>query len=131
MSFGTVKLSVIFFYKRIFRGQLFEALSNALIAIVIAWTASFFLAILFECGTNYWALWSTLENLLTYCVDDTKIFKAFTISDVITDGLILAMPQYWVCPLDMSQVTNAHIEFRFGNYKCQREEKLQFLEFSF
>lgn len=67
-----------------------------MIAIVITWMLSFFLAILFECGTNYWALWSTLEIFLAHCVDGTKIIKAFSISDVITDVLILSMPIYWV-----------------------------------
>ena len=96
LSFGTAKLSVVLFYRRIFRGQVFDIISKTMIAIVIAWMLSFFLAILFECGINYWALWSTLENLLAHCVDDTKIFKAFSISDVITDVLILSMPLYWV-----------------------------------
>lgn len=102
LSFGTAKLSVILFYRRIFRGQVFDIISKTMIAIVIAWMLSFFLAILFECGTNYWALWSTLENLLAHCVDDTKIFKAFSISDVITDVLILSMPFYWLWNLHMS-----------------------------
>ena len=67
-----------------------------MIAIVCVWTLSFFLSILFECGTNYSFLWSTLDNLLTHCVNDTIIFKAFSISDVLTDGLILSLPLYWV-----------------------------------
>lgn len=102
LSFGTAKLSVLCFYRRIFRGQVFEILSKTMIAIVCVWTLSFFLSILFECGTNYWSLWSTLDNLLTHCVNDTIIFKAFSISDVITDGLILSLPLYWIWNLHMS-----------------------------
>ena len=77
-----------------------------MIAIVITWMLSFFLAILFECGTNYWALWSGLENFVRNCVDGTKIVKAFSISDVITDLLILSMPLYWV--------STSCFEFIFG-----------------
>ena len=80
------------FYRRIFRGQVFDICSKILIGIVSFWTLSFFFTILFECGTNFWALWSTLNNLITHCLNEVMALKALTISDVITDGLILAMP---------------------------------------
>ena len=89
---GTIKLSVIFFYRRIFRGKAFNYYSKGMIAVVSAWSTAFFFTVFFECGTHFKYLWSTLLNLLTYCSNDMMYLKAYAISDVITDGLILAMP---------------------------------------
>lgn len=71
-------------------------MSWTMIAIVIVWIVSFFFAVLFRCGTSYWAYWSTLQALLSHCNSSTKNFQAFSISDVTTDGLILLLPMYWV-----------------------------------
>ncbi|KAI8965299.1 hypothetical protein F5Y11DRAFT_313576 [Daldinia sp. FL1419] len=101
-AFGTAKLSVLFFYRRIFCGNVFHILSMAMIIIVVIWTFGFFLAILFRCGTQFWALWAPLKFLLANCYASTPMFQAFSISDVITDLLILAMPVYWVSRLRMT-----------------------------
>ena len=94
---GTIKLSVIFFYRRIFRGRTFEYYSTGMIVIAIAWSIAFFFSFLFECRTHFEYMWSTLLNLVTHCIDEEKFFKAYAISDVIVDGLILAMPIPMVC----------------------------------
>lgn len=44
-----------------------------------------------------------LEDLLAHCYTSTPMFQAFTISDVITDVLILAIPIYWTSKLQMSR----------------------------
>ena len=97
VTFGAIKLSVICFYRRIFRGKIFDICSKTLIVIVGAWTIAFFFTVFFECGTNFWALWSTLAVLLSHCTDDVMYIKAMSISDVITDGLILVLPIPIVC----------------------------------
>ena len=94
---GTIKLSVLFFYRRIFRGKAFDYYSRGIIAIVVAWTIAFFFTVLFECGTKFEYLWSTLSDLLTHCTNGVMYLKAYAISDVITDGLILATPIPIVC----------------------------------
>ncbi|KAI1758776.1 hypothetical protein GGR53DRAFT_205421 [Hypoxylon sp. FL1150] len=101
-AFGAAKLSVLFFYRRIFRGKLFEVLSTAMIVVVVLWTFGFFFAILFRCGTQFWALWAPLKFLLANCYASTPMFQAFCISDVITDVFILAMPIYWTSRLQMT-----------------------------
>ena len=92
LNFGAIKLSVLFFYRRIFRGKWFDIATKSMIAIVTIWTFGFFFTIMFECRLKFWAFWSTLDNLLTYCVDDVLFQKVLSISDVITDGLILSIP---------------------------------------
>lgn len=89
---AAIKISVILFYRRIFRGKAFHFYSKGMIALVSAWSTAFFFAVLFECGTHFEYLWSTLLNLLTHCTNEEQYFKAYAISDVITDGLILSMP---------------------------------------
>lgn len=68
-----------------------------MILIVIAWITAFCFSVLFECRTHFEFLWSTLMNLVTHCTDEEKFFKAYAISDVVIDGLILAMPIPMVC----------------------------------
>lgn len=75
----------------------FDYYSRGMIAIVGTWTIAFFFTVLFECGTKFEYLWSTLLNLLTHCTNDLMYLKAYAISDVITDGLILATPIPIVC----------------------------------
>ena len=94
---GTIKLSVIFFYRRIFRGTAFNYYSKGMIAVISAWSIAFFFTVFFECGTHFEYLWSTLFNLVTHCTKVLMYLKAYAILDVITDGLILAMPIPLVC----------------------------------
>lgn len=89
---GSIKLSVVLFYRRVFRGKQFDAYSKGMIGIVSLWIISFFFTVLFECRTNFKYLWSTLHDLLTHCSNDVEFQKAMAISDVILDGLIIAMP---------------------------------------
>ena len=118
---GTIKLSVICFYRRIFRGRTFDYYSIGMIVIVIAWSIAFFFSMLFECRTHFEYLWSTLLNLVTHCSDEEKFFKAYAISDVVIDGLILAMPIPMVC-LHQIGIVVAVIDFtndvRYGGCKC-------------
>lgn len=96
---GLMKLSVILFYRRIFRGRIFDLCSKAMITIVGVWTTSFVFAFLFSCGTKFWALWSRLIDLLTYCADSSLIYRTMSISDVVTDIIILSIPLPNVSPL--------------------------------
>lgn len=109
---------MLFFYRRIFRGKAFDIITSTLIGFVIVWILSFFFAILFRCGTNFWSLWAPLEYLIANCYNIAPVFEAFTVTDVITDGLILTIPIYYVSATDASlnmrsdedldgQITNA------------------------
>lgn len=102
IAFGAVKLSVLFFYRRIFRGKIFDIASWSMVAIVIIWTFGFFFTMIFECRTEFWAFWSTLNDLLTHCLDDVKFQKVLSVSDVITDILILMIPIPIIWQLNLS-----------------------------
>lgn len=90
-----MKLSVIFFCRRIFCDVFknkFDIISKILITLVVVWSVGFTFAVIFECGSNFWALFSTTDNLVKYCVKTLKLAEAFVISDAITDLMILGLP---------------------------------------
>lgn len=91
-ALGTMKLSVIFFYRRVFRGQTFDFYSKSMIALVGVWITAFFLATLFECGTRFQYMWTDILDVSTQCTNSVMYHNAYAISDLITEVLILAMP---------------------------------------
>lgn len=91
-ALATIKLSILFLYRRIFRGQAFNIASWVLIGIVIAWAITFFVALLAACGTPFAANFQMLAVLKRECVDTFRILIAFAVSDVAVDVAILIMP---------------------------------------
>lgn len=90
-----MKLSVIFFCRRIFCDVFknrFDIITKILVSLVVVWSVGFTFAVIFECGTNFWALFGTADNLVKYCVETLKLAEAFVISDAITDLMILGLP---------------------------------------
>ncbi|MCJ1404740.1 hypothetical protein MMC11_007966 [Xylographa trunciseda] len=107
LTLGFIKLSAMFFYKRIFRtgnSKFIDIATWTIIAVVIVWTISFFWALVFECGTHFDYLWVNLEDLAK-CSNTVELLKGFAISDVITDFIILLfpMPLIWRLQLRTQQ----------------------------
>lgn len=100
-AFGTAKLSVIFFYRNIFSGHVFNIVSWSMVGVVIAWILGSFFALLFQCNHHISYLWTSAANVASHCTPGTAVGLGFSIPDVITDGLILAMPLYWTWKLQM------------------------------
>lgn len=92
LALASIKLSIIFFYRRIFRGQAFNVVSWALIGVVIAWAITFFVVKFADCGTSIAANFQSLAALKGECVDTFKILIALAVSDVAVDLAILIMP---------------------------------------
>lgn len=92
MALASLKLSVLFFYRRIFVGRVFNIASWTLIGVVIVWAMTFVIAILSACGTRLMANFGTLGDLKTECVDTFSILIALAASDVTVDLIILAIP---------------------------------------
>lgn len=93
LAFGIVKLSIVFLYRRIFVGETFNAVSWGVVAIISAWSLSFFLATVCECKSTPSTAWSPNRKAqLTQCVKTIRLLLAFAWSDVATDVLILSLP---------------------------------------
>ncbi|KAI0424135.1 hypothetical protein F5Y09DRAFT_353752 [Xylaria sp. FL1042] len=103
VAFGLAKLSILYFYRRIFSSRTFQVLTSVMIAVVCVWSIGFFFAYLFRCGSNFWALWAPLQYLIKYCYDSKPLFYTLSISDVITDFIILSLPLFWVWRLNTSR----------------------------
>lgn len=95
LGLGCTKASILFFYMRIFtttkRSRTY-GLFIASIVVIVAMMIGFFLATLFECRAHVSAMWQSAEALETYCPNSDSYDYGFTISDFITDFIILIMP---------------------------------------
>lgn len=109
-SLASVKLSFIFFYRRIFctgsnRG--FSVITWIMIAIITGWAVSFFFGLIFVCGTHFSAWWTSIQSLNTYCRATLDMEQAFAISDCITDIIVLALPVPLVSHVLVTQTLKA------------------------
>ena len=94
MAYGCVKLSIIFFYRRIFvkgTNSKFDIATKIAIGITLAWTIAFFFLQIFLCGRHIDWNWGPYIDL-THCVDAFKYDNALFISDLITDVLAICLP---------------------------------------
>ncbi|MCJ1310858.1 hypothetical protein MMC25_004526 [Agyrium rufum] len=101
----TLKLVILFFYRRIFRGRAFNIASWILIGTVIAWAITFFIAILAACGTHVRANFQTLGILKEECVDTFVILICLAVFDVVVDLaiIILPLPLIWLLQMPTKQ----------------------------
>ncbi|KAH8590154.1 hypothetical protein B0O99DRAFT_521821 [Bisporella sp. PMI_857] len=109
IAFGAIKLSVLLFYRRIFIGKRFNIATWTLMVTVILWTMGFTVVFVFQCKLNFWALWSTLFDMVENCLQGVFLYEALTVSDIITDFLILSVPVPCIWALKLSRSKKAAI----------------------
>ena len=95
------KLSIVFFYRRVFystKGNSIMSIATLiLIALSIGWGIAFFFANIFECRTAWGEDWGATETLNTACINETAMNEGFFFSDFIIDFFIFVLPMYKVC----------------------------------
>lgn len=101
LALGLIKLSVLFFYRRIFRGRAFDILNWILITLVVLWTLGFFLVQVFDCRTHFFTNWGPVKDL-EKCLNPFNQLFAYSISDVIIDVFILVLPVPLVSIVNLS-----------------------------
>ena len=102
--YGLMKLSVLFFFRRIFKIQKsFRIFNNIMIVLVSIWAITFLFAAAFECGVHPEIQWIGGTNNKTGCVDQTRMNFIFSITDTIGDILIVSMPYPCIKRLQMSK----------------------------
>ena len=89
---GLIKISVILFYRRIFRGKIFNFCSKAMLTLICLWTLIFGFFYVFRCGTKISALWSVTDTTTTCYPDDRRFFMSMPSLDIATDIIILSIP---------------------------------------
>ncbi|KAG8169977.1 hypothetical protein KVR01_000722 [Diaporthe batatas] len=96
-----VKLSVLFFYRRIFSVRAFNIVNTVFIYLTLAWGLAFTFAGAFQC-TPVSTLWDKFE--IEYgdsCVNVQPFYLGFGVSDLILDVLIFALPMPHLYSLQM------------------------------
>ena len=95
LAFGFIKLSILFFFRRVFSGtRKFDIMSWTLIAVTGLWMLGFFLATVAECNRHASSAWSFQEvsELYAKCVDINALLLSFTATDVAIDLAIFSLP---------------------------------------
>jgi hypothetical protein len=97
-AFGAIKLSLLFFYARIFgHWPSFRRVNRLLVALIVIWTLSFMLADLFLCGMHpeyYWIL-DQVPNRAR-CGDKGLLLIMFGLTSVITDAFVVGLPLFYI-----------------------------------
>lgn len=92
LSIGIIKLSILFFYRRVFRGRTFDIMSWVVIGLVVTWTTTFFISYTAACGTSITARFQTLGALKHKCANVFELNVSLSVTDVAVDLAILLMP---------------------------------------
>jgi hypothetical protein len=100
ISLGTIKLSFLFFFRRIFNvsmNKIFSIVTITMIVLVSIWTLGFFLTFLFACKGHFSAWWTSIAILRAQCIHTIEFNNGFALSDVIMDFMFLVIPVPIVC----------------------------------
>lgn len=102
-AFGAIKLSLLFFFERIFGvWRDFKRANRALMVVIILWTISFATADLLICGTKMGVSWAADQTLAQeHCADRGLLLLMFAATSVITDLLVLCLPFFYIRRLRM------------------------------
>lgn len=99
VALGTTKLSVLFFFRRIFlahKHTFWDYLTQGLIVVVGVWTVAFMLAFALECGGYAAAFWQPLAIRVKHCLPINggiaQFEKACGITDLVLDVCCVALP---------------------------------------
>ena len=98
VALALIKLSCILLYRRIFvvdkenRLDRRNIFFSFVICIIIFWGGGVFLPTLFACRGSWVVLWGEIEPKPGQCIDGFQLGWAFSISDFITDALVIMIP---------------------------------------
>ncbi|KAI0378767.1 plasma membrane protein Pth11-like protein [Hypomontagnella monticulosa] len=105
VTLGLIKISFLLFYQRIFavRQKTFADISLlVLIVLVSLWMTAFFFTSLFQCRSNFWANYGSAAEIQANCIDTTQMVFVLSITDFITDVIIICIPIPLVWRLNLS-----------------------------
>lgn len=100
LAFALTKLSVLLFYKRVFRGNTFNVAVWTMITIIGVWSVAFFFANLLQCypiSLNWEASGAQADS----CIQTNTMYLAQAWTDVLTDIMILSLPIPCIWALQM------------------------------
>lgn len=103
LAFGAIKLSLLFFYKRIFGPWAsFKRINTVFIWIVSLWTFSFIVADVTLCGVHLGDEFKLDQSdAREHCGNKGLLLLMFAITSLITDLLVLSLPFFFINRLQM------------------------------
>ncbi|KXT05877.1 hypothetical protein AC578_340 [Pseudocercospora eumusae] len=106
LAIGFIKLTFLFFFRRIFKGRgfrtVFDYVNWSLIGLVTVWTIAYVFLEIFMCGLNFDAAWTTVYALRHYCMNTFALLTSCAITSFAMDLACLAVPLIMVSTLRMS-----------------------------
>ena len=101
LALGCTKLSILFFYRRLFRGRVFNIATWVVITVVTLWMLIFSLTWLFSCGNHPRVLWTEFSEINSRCLNIFNQMIAGAVVDWILDITVLILPCAMVWQLQM------------------------------
>ncbi|KAG9237168.1 hypothetical protein BJ875DRAFT_175278 [Amylocarpus encephaloides] len=92
VSLGSIKISFLLLYRKIFPGKGFRILTNVLGAIIIAWAIAIFWISIFSCAPVS-AFWTFSERPTAKCINTLQFYIGIWVPNIATDIIILGLPQ--------------------------------------
>jgi hypothetical protein len=96
VAMGCIKLSFVFFYRRIFvtgkpRSR-FGIISMGVLVIIILWTLAFIILFFTNCGTHLEERFTSPAGINKYCPSGAVSNEGLAIADFITDFIVYSLP---------------------------------------
>ncbi|KAF2238745.1 hypothetical protein EV356DRAFT_518003 [Viridothelium virens] len=103
-AYGAIKLSVLFFYRRVFSiRDRFRLFNNIMLILIAIWAIAFFWSEVFACGTDFAIQWKARETAAAHCTNHGLELLIFAVTDVVGDVLIVIMPFFSIQDLKMTR----------------------------
>ncbi|RAL17774.1 uncharacterized protein BO97DRAFT_402275 [Aspergillus homomorphus CBS 101889] len=101
LTLPTIKLSILLMYRRLFPTKTFGYATAAVGAIVLGWMISVVLAQILTC-LPVDAAWNLSKAADSHCIDQMKFYYGNSISNLLTDVIILCLPLPLIWRLKMT-----------------------------
>lgn len=114
-AFGFIKLSILFFYRRIFGiWPNVRRLNTFLVGLVAAWTLAFLVADLLLCGAHPELNWAyDQRDARKGCGNKGVLLLSFAATSVATDAILVVLPFFYVRRLQMPKSKKLAVVFVF------------------
>jgi hypothetical protein len=95
LAYGCIKMSIVAFYRRLFvidKKSVFGIVTFVTQIVILLWSLTFILLVIFPCGTHFWANWGSTSDQLALCPVAFTEEYGITGSDLVLDVYIFLLP---------------------------------------
>ncbi|KAI9835786.1 MAG: hypothetical protein M1838_005222 [Thelocarpon superellum] len=120
LDIGAVKLSILFFYKRVFAiDPRTRTILFILMSVIVAWVVAYFFAMLAQCAPVQY-FWTRAAGAEGQCDNTYALYISENIFNVITDVFIYVfpMPIVWALQITRAQKFGLMLIFMAGGLVC-------------